>query len=100
MERKLISFKCVYLIYLSILTLLVSGCIGYVYVLLNKYEEQRPERQVKLAIEKLAADASSGEFWNRYPLKEIEKEYMKNIWILRVIIWRCLMKRSLRSPKK
>lgn len=73
MERKLISFKCVYLIYLSILTLLVSGCIGYVYVLLNKYEEQRPERQVKLAIEKLAADASSGEFWNRYPLKEIEK---------------------------
>ena len=72
MEKKKISFKQVYLIYLAVMAVLVLAAILYVSLLLRKYEKLRPEVQVEAAMTELALTATEGNMWNKYVLPEVD----------------------------
>lgn len=71
--KKKLSFKKVYLIYLSVLVVLMIAAIIYVNILLRQYEDLRPERRVEEAMELLAEDAANGKLFEKYSLPEIRK---------------------------
>mgnify|MGYP003505247039 CR=1 FL=1 len=72
MEKKKISFKQVYLIYLAVIGVLVISAILYVSLLLRKYEKLRPEVQVEAAMAELVVTATEGNMWNKYVLPEVD----------------------------
>ena len=72
MEKKKISFKQVYLIYLAVMAVLVIAAILYVGLLLRKYEKLRPEVQVEAAMSELALTAAEGNMWSKYVLPEVD----------------------------
>lgn len=72
MEKKKISFKQVYLIYLAVMAVLVLAAILYVNILLRKYENLRPEVKVKEAMNDLAVTAAEGNMWSKYVLPEVD----------------------------
>ncbi len=72
MEKKKISFKQVYFIYLAVMLVLVIAAILYVAMLLRKYEKLRPEVQVEAAMSELALTAAEGNMWNKYVLPEVD----------------------------
>lgn len=71
MKKIKLSFKKVYLIYLSVLVVAMIASLIYVNVLLHQYEDLRPERRMQQAMEMLAEDAASGNFFEKYTLPEI-----------------------------
>lgn len=72
MEKKKISFKQVYFIYLAVMAVLVIAVILYVAILLRKYEKLRPEVQVEAAMSELVLTAAEGNMWNKYVLPEVD----------------------------
>lgn len=73
MKKVKLSFKKVYLIYLSVLILAVIAALAYVRVLLHRYEDFRPERRMEQVMETLAQDAADGKFFAKYALPEVRK---------------------------
>lgn len=68
MKKQKGSFKWAYLIWLDVLIVLVIAAVLYVNGLLKDYEAAQPERQVRVAVEQLVADAAGGDFWGKYAL--------------------------------
>ncbi len=80
MKGKRLSFKKAYFIFLSVLVAAAIALLIYVNVLLHQYEDLRPERRVEEAVDALVADASAGDFWNKYSLPTIKSgKYEKHI---------------------
>lgn len=78
--KKKLSFKMVYILYVSVLVLLVSLATLYVSRLLQKYEDSMPEQYVKNAYEELVRTAKDGILWQQYFLPEFETgEYEKGL---------------------
>jgi len=73
MKKIKLSFKKVYLIYLSVLVVAMIASLTYVNVLLHQYEDLRPERRVEQAMEMLVEDAANGNFFAKYALPEIQE---------------------------
>lgn len=73
MEKKRLSFGHVYLLYLSVLLLVMVLCLFYVKELLIQYEAFRPERQADEAVATLLVDAKEDDFWTKYELPKISK---------------------------
>lgn len=71
MNKRPITFKRIYLIYLGVLAVLVAAALLYVRSLLRQYEDAQPQRQVWLAVEELAAQAADGSFLTQYDLPEV-----------------------------
>lgn len=71
MTKKKLSFKKVYICYLLVVIVAMIAAIAYVYMVLQRYENLRPEKCVQQAIEQLAAEAKKGDFWDRYSLPEM-----------------------------
>lgn len=87
MNKRKVSFKLVYLIYLGVLAALVIAAVLYVASLLRQYESAQPEQRVWDAVETLAADAARGDFWSKYDMpqvtpgaleqgRDVQKEYL------------------------
>lgn len=70
--KKKITFKMAYILYVSVLTLLVVVAALYVSSLLKKYENTMPEQYVKNAYEDLVVSAKEGTLWQQYFLPEFE----------------------------
>ena len=70
--KKKLTFKMAYIIYVSVLVLLVSLATLYVSNLLKKYENAMPEQCVRNAYEELVTFASEGTLWQQYFLPEFE----------------------------
>ena len=71
MNKRRISFKLIYLIYVLILAALVTAAVLYVRSLLFDYEASQPERHAQAAAEQLCADAASDDFWSKYNLPAV-----------------------------
>ena len=78
--KKKLTFKMAYIIYVSVLVLLVGLATLYVSRLLQKYEDSMPEQCVKNAYEELVTFAREGTLWQQYFLPEFETgEYEEGI---------------------
>ena len=78
--KKKLSFKMIYILYVSVLVLLVALATLYVSRLLKKYEDTMPEQYVKNAYEELVDGAKEGTLWQQYFLPEFETgEYEKGL---------------------
>lgn len=78
--KKKLSFKMIYIVYVSVLVLLVALATLYVSRLLKKYEDTMPEQYVKNAYEELVDGAKEGTLWQQYFLPEFETgEYEKGL---------------------
>ena len=72
MKKHKLTFKTVYLTGLGLLVLLTAAAVFYVYRLLGQYEASQPERQVRQAVEALAAQAADGTLPEAYGLSRPE----------------------------
>ena len=70
MEKKRISFGYVYLLYVSVLILIMLICLGHVRELLQRYEAFRPECKVEDAIATLLEDAEKEDFGDKYDMSK------------------------------
>lgn len=70
--KKKLTFKMAYLIYVSVLVLLVALAALYVSRLLQKYEDTMPEQYVKNAYEEMVLETKEGSLWQKYFLPEFE----------------------------
>lgn len=78
--KKKLTFKMAYILYVSVLVLLVALATLYVSRLLQKYEDTMPEQCVRNAYEELVVLASEGTLWQQYFLPEFETgEYEQGI---------------------
>lgn len=71
MVKKRISFGYVYLLYLSVLILVMVMCLFSVKRLLQQYEAFRPECHVEEAVAILVEDAKQESFWEKYQIPKI-----------------------------
>lgn len=74
MKKKKITFLKVYLVYLSLLAVLVTAAVMYVNSVMHRYEDTRPEKYVKEAVELLNEEIANGEFWTSYSLPAVNAE--------------------------
>ena len=75
-----ISFKYVYLIFLTLMIVLAAAAVIYVRIALEEYRDSLPERVVEAQIELLRKAASDGTLWEKYTLPEDEVgKFEKNI---------------------
>lgn len=78
--KKKVTFRTVYILYVSVLALFVALAALYVSNLLKKYEDTMPEQYVKNAYEELVQAAKAGTLWQQYFLPEFETgEYEKGL---------------------
>lgn len=68
---KKLSFKKAYLIYVSVLLVLVLVAVLYVNRLLHSYEDAMPEKVVENAAKELVNDAVNGTLFDKYALPEM-----------------------------
>lgn len=79
-KKSMISFKYVYLIFLTLMIVVAAAAIIYVRIALEEYRDSLPERIVEAQIELLRKDASDGTLWKKYTLPESEiGRFEKNI---------------------
>ena len=70
MKTKKLTFKTSYLLYVSVLALMVACAALYVSTLLKKYENTMPEKYVENAFAELVSQAKEGTLWQQYFLPE------------------------------
>ena len=58
-------FKISYLIYVSVLVILIAMALLYVNSVLSEYENEHPQRHIEKAISLLKEEAESGELWKK-----------------------------------
>ena len=81
-KKKKITFLKVYLVYLAVLAVLVTAAVLYVNSVIHQYEDTRPEKYVKEAVQLLNEEIAGGEFWTNHsiPAISVEKyEKQKNV---------------------
>ena len=75
--KKKLSFKMIYIVYVSVLVLLVALATLYVSRLLKKYEDTMPEQYVKNAYEELVAEMTAC-FMSVNLLMEATQDHLDN----------------------
>ena len=71
MNKKWLTFRNIYLIYLAVLTVAVAGIVISVHHLLRQYEQALPQVHAEKVMEELIADACGGNFWEKYSMPQI-----------------------------
>ena len=66
-KKSAITFKFVYLLFLTLMMVLAAAAIIYVWIALGEYRDSLPERIVEAQIETLRKDALDGTLWDHYP---------------------------------
>ena len=78
--KSVITFKLVYLMFLSLMAVIAAAVIVYVRMALGEYRDSLPERVVEAQIESFRRAASDGTLWDEYPLPETKTgKFEKNI---------------------
>ncbi len=65
-------FKISYLVYVSVLVILIGMALLYVNSVLSEYENEHPQRHIEKAISLLKEEASSGELWKKEGAPSLE----------------------------
>ncbi|MBR5323087.1 MAG: hypothetical protein IKU48_06040 [Clostridia bacterium] len=77
-QKKSKFFKITYIVYVTILAVLVSMALLYVNNVLETYENEHPQRHLENALALLESEAESGELWSKPNVPSMESGIFEN----------------------